>query len=182
MGRKWYPRGPVARDKEPYRVNENIKAKEVKVVDENNKFLGVMPLKEALELAYDRGYDLVEIVPTDNPPLCKILDYGKFKYEMKKKKKHTKTAEEKEISFRPSTSEHDLELKIKKLNEFIKGGHKVRVRLFFRGREVIFIDTQGREIMEKFIDKVKEFAEPEGEIKKAGDKQLFVIMKPKKKK
>ncbi|MEO0271255.1 MAG: translation initiation factor IF-3 [candidate division WOR-3 bacterium] len=181
MGRKWYPRGPVARDREPYRINEEIKVKEIKVVDENGKFLGVMPTREALELAYEKGLDLVEIVPTDNPPLCKILDYGKFKYEMKKKKKHTKTAEEKEISFRPSTSEHDLQLKIKKMREFIETGHKVKVRLFFKGREIVLVDTQGKAIMEKFFEKVKDFAEPEGEIKKVGDRQIVVIMKPKKK-
>jgi translation initiation factor IF-3 len=180
MGRRWYPRGPVAREKEPYRVNERINAKEVKLVDENGKFLGVMPTREALEIAYERGLDLVEVAPNENPPVCKILDYGKFKYEMKKKKKHHKPADEKEISFRPSTSEHDLELKIKKLREFIESGHKVKIRLFFKGREIILKQEKGKEIFEKFFEKVKDFAEPEGEIKEAG-KQLIAILKPKKK-
>jgi len=181
MGRRWYPRGPVARDKEPYRVNEKIRVKEVKVVDENGKFLGVMPTREALELAYEKGLDLVEVAPHENPPVCRILDYGRFKYEMKKKKKHHKPADEKEISFRPSTSDHDLELKIKKMREFIEDGHKVKVRLFFKGREIILIDTQGKDIMKKFFEKVKDFAEPEGEIKKVGHRQLVAILKPKKK-
>ncbi len=181
MGRRWYPRGPVARDKEPYRVNENIKAKEVRVVDENGKMIGIMPTAQALELAYERGLDLVEVAPHENPPVCKILDYGRFKYEMKKKKKHHKSADEKEISFRPSTSEHDLELKIRKLREFIEDGHKVKVRLFFKGREIILMDTKGKEIMEKFFERVKDFAIPEGEIKRVGNRQLAAILKPKKK-
>ncbi len=180
MGRRWYPRGPVARDKEPYRVNEKIRVKEVRVVDENGKMIGIMPIEEALRLAYERELDLVEVAPNENPPVCKIIDYGKFKYEMKKKKKHHKPTDEKEISFRPSTSEHDLELKIKKLREFIEEGHKVKVRLFFKGREIILIDKEGKEIMEKFFEKVKDFAQPEGEVKKLGNKQIIAILRPKK--
>jgi len=180
MGRKWYPKGPVARDKEPYRVNEKIKEREVKVVDEEGKFLGIMPTREALELAYEKGLDLVEVAPNEKPPVCRILDYGKFKYQMKKKKKHHKSLNEKEISFRPSTSEHDLELKIKKMRKFIEEGHKVKVRLFFKGREIILIDKEGKEIMNKFFEKVKDFAEPEGDIKNVGKRQLIAILKPKK--
>jgi translation initiation factor IF-3 len=120
-------------------MNHRIRVPEVRVIDAEGKQLGVMPTREALRLALDQGLDLVEIAPMAQPPVCKILDYGKHKYEEAKKqrlaKKNAHTTEIKGVRLKPGTEAHDLEFKLKDTIRFLQEGHKVQVTLIFRGRE-----------------------------------------------
>lgn len=116
-----------------------IQAREVRVIDENKAALGVMPTAQAVQLARDRGLDLVEIAPTADPPVCKITDYGKFLYEQHKRdheaKKHQKQIQIKEIKFRPKISIHDYDFKMKHVKRFLGEGNKVKITVMLRGRE-----------------------------------------------
>jgi len=182
MGRRKFFRGPVKREPEPYRVNERINAKEVRVIDEEGKHLGIMDINSALELAYSKDLDLVEVAPNQNPPVCKIVDYGKFKYEMKKREKESKKSqggEVKEISFRPTTSPHDVEIKLKKIKEFLEEGDKVKIRIFFKGREKTMFE-KGKEIFYKIFEKMSEWAEVEKEPAPLGLNQYVALVRKKK--
>ncbi|WP_460181682.1 translation initiation factor IF-3 [Thermodesulfovibrio sp. TK110] len=132
------------------RVNETIKAKEVRLVDENGKQIGVVSTREAIQIARERGYDLVEVAPNANPPVCRIMDYGKYKYQLEKKSSSKKTPTVKEIKIRPQISDHDLQLKVKHIKRFLEDGDKARVTLFFRGREIVH-----PELGMKVFDKIK---------------------------
>ena len=122
------------------RTNEKIIASEVRVISSSGKQLGIISIREALNHAEDEGFDLVEVSPDANPPVCKIIDYGKLKYKEQKSKKEAKkkqkTIEVKEIKIRPGISKHDYEVKIRALSKFIADGYKVKVSLRFRGREM----------------------------------------------
>ena len=122
------------------RVNNRIRVPEVRVIDENGDMLGVLSTPDALRRARDLGLDLVEINPKANPPVCKILDYGKYKYDESKKKRETKrkqsTVEVKEVKLRPKTDDHDLEFKARASRRFIESGNKVKFTVRFRGREI----------------------------------------------
>ncbi|MCS7164160.1 MAG: translation initiation factor IF-3 [Thermodesulfovibrio sp.] len=130
------------------RVNEAIKAKEVRLIDENGKQIGIVNIREALQIAKERGYDLVEVAPNVNPPVCKIMDYGKYKYQLEKKSSSKKTSTVKEIKIRPQISDHDLQLKVKHIKRFLEDGDKAKVTLFFRGREIIHAEM-GMRVFEK---------------------------------
>jgi translation initiation factor IF-3 len=121
-------------------VNHRIRVPEVRVIDENGDMLGILPTQEALRRARDGGLDLVEINPKASPPVCKILDYGKYKYEEKKKAAETKrkqtTVEVKEVKLRPKTDDHDLNFKARAARRFIEDGNKVKFTVRFRGREI----------------------------------------------
>ncbi|MDI6861087.1 MAG: translation initiation factor IF-3 [Caldisericia bacterium] len=136
------------------RVNRAIKAKEVRLIDSDGKQLGIYPIQEALQIAEDKGLDLVEINPDANPPVCKILDYGKFKYEMTKKKKEAKkkqvTFDVKNLELRPFIGKGDLEYKIKNAKDWLIDGDKVKVSVIFRGRELSYKD-KGFEIINEVI-------------------------------
>ncbi|MGE0527225.1 MAG: translation initiation factor IF-3 [Bdellovibrionales bacterium] len=123
-----------------FRVNGEIFAKEVRLIDENGQMVGIMSGREALGIAESRGLDLIEIAPTANPPTCKIMDYGKWKYENKKKEKEAKKKQTvitvKEIQVRPRTDEHDIEVKVRHARRFLLEGDKVKVNLRFMGREM----------------------------------------------
>ncbi|GAB6184257.1 translation initiation factor IF-3 [Thermodesulfovibrio hydrogeniphilus] len=120
------------------------------MVDENGKQLGVVSIREALAIARERGYDLVEVAPNANPPVCRIMDYGKYKYQTEKKTSAKKTSTVKEIKIRPQISDHDLQLKVKHIKRFLEDGDKARVTLFFRGREIVH-----SELGMKVFDKIK---------------------------
>ena len=121
------------------RMNERIRIREVRVIDETGAQLGILPTRDALDLARSKGLDLLEVSPTANPPVCKIMDYGKFKYDEQKKKrdaqKTSKTTEIKGIRLRPGTDEHDIAYKVRDAQRFLKEGDKVQVTLIFRSRE-----------------------------------------------
>ena len=134
------------------RVNQAIRAKEVRVIDDTGKQVGVMATHEALRLAQERNLDLVEVAPNAQPPVCRIIDFGKFMYERTKKereaRKGQKAIEVKELRIRPKTNWYHTGFKLKRVREFLKAGNKIRVRVIFRAREISHINI-GREILEK---------------------------------
>ena len=119
------------------RINEKIRAKEVRLIDVNGAQLGVIPVSDALKIAEEKGLDLIEVASNVVPPVCKILDFGKYRYELSKKQVQRKTMEVKEIKIRPQITEYDLRLKVKNIKRFLDNGNKAKVTMFFRGREII---------------------------------------------
>ncbi|HPC38903.1 MAG TPA: translation initiation factor IF-3 [Exilispira sp.] len=143
------------------RKNEEITAKEVRVISESGEQLGVLPTRKAIEMAYDKGLDLVEISPNAEPPVCKIIDFGKFRFERERKakeaKKNQKQVEVKEIRFTATIEKHDIEVKLKKAREFIEEGDKVLFKLRFRGREIVHSDV-GVQLFENIIKEMEDIA------------------------
>jgi len=139
-------------------VNERIRAREIRLIDENGEMMGVMPPGRALEIARDRNLDLVEVSPNAMPPVCRLMDYGRHKYEQAKKeneaRKHQKTITLKEIRMRPRTDEHDVEVKTRKIQEFLAEGDKVRVSVQFRGAEMRHPDI-GRKLLDEIAEVLK---------------------------
>lgn len=163
-------------------VNEEIKFSQVQVIDENGEKLGKINTNQAIEMAEDRGLDLVLVSPNQDNPVCKMLDYSKYKFEMAKKakeaKKKQKVIEIKEIRLSPNIDKHDLEVKAKMASKFLEAGNKVKVSMRFRGRELNFIN-QGKEIMKGFQEMIKN-SQIEKEAKIEG-KNLTMFLSPKQK-
>ncbi|HLX38990.1 MAG TPA: translation initiation factor IF-3 [Ktedonobacteraceae bacterium] len=140
------------------RVNERIRAREVRLIDENGEMIGVMPPMRALDIARERNLDMVEISPNAIPPVCKLMDYGKFKYEQAKKeneaRKNQKTVTLKDIRMRPRTDDHDIEVKVRKIQEFLAEGDKVRVSVQFRGAEMRHPEL-GRKLLDEITEVLK---------------------------
>jgi len=132
------------------RINNKIRSPEVRLIDDEGEQLGVMATKDALEAAINRDLDLVEVSPNAKPPVCKIMDFGKYKYQMSKKQTQKKAPDMKEVKIRPRIGDHDLELKIRNLRKFLDHGHKVKVSMFFRGRERARPDM-GMQVYEKLL-------------------------------
>ena len=132
------------------RVNGQIRAREVRLVDADGGQLGVVSLQEALKVADDRGLDLVEVAANVTPPVCKILDFGKYRYEMSKKQAQRKSMGVKEVKIRPRITENDLGLKVRNIRRFLDEGHKAKVTMFFRGREIIRPEL-GMKVFDKII-------------------------------
>jgi translation initiation factor IF-3 len=166
-----------------HRINEEITAKEVRIVGEGIETV-IVPIDKALEIAAEKGLDLVEIVPNAQPPVCKVIDYGKFLYERKKKEKEikAKTAKViiKDIRFSPHIDDHDFAFKKKHAEEFLKEGCKVRAFIMFKGREIIFKE-KGEELLMRFVSELEEFGAPE-DMPKLEGKKMQIIIAPKKKK
>ena len=162
------------------RTNEQITASEVRVISSSGKQLGVISIREALNAAEDEGFDLVEVSPAANPPVCKIIDYGKLKYREQKSKKEAKkkqkTIEVKEIKMRPGIDTHDYNVKVKALSKFINGGNKVKVSMRFRGREMEH-QNLGFDLLKKLTEEVIEYAKVEVPPKSEG-KQIMMILVP----
>ena len=139
---------------------------------------GVVSVTKALEMAYGAGLDLVEIAPGSNPPVCKILDYGKYKYEQQKKaaeaRKKQKTIDVKEIKIRPGIEEHDYGVKLKNARRFLEGGDKVKVTMRFRGREMAHIDI-GKSVLERFKGDLADISKVEQEPKMEGRQTIMVL-------
>ncbi|MEZ5318209.1 MAG: translation initiation factor IF-3 [Vicinamibacterales bacterium] len=173
-----YDRGPRRDDR--VRTNERIRVREIRVIDETGQQLGIMPPPQALALARGKGLDLVEISPTAIPPVCRIMDFGKYQYEQQKRaraaKKHQKVIEVKEIKFRPKVDEHDYQFKRKHIERFLGEGDKVKATIFFRGRENAHPEI-GRRILERLVDDLAEIAQVESEPQKEGN-QLHTILAP----
>ena len=156
-------RGQDNRSRET-RVNERIRAREVRVIDDEGQMLGVMTPLAALNMARERGMDLVEVQPMANPPVCKIMDWGRFKYEQSKKeseaRKHQKVTQLREIRMKPRTGEHDIDVKIRKIQEFLGDGDKVKVAVTFKGREMAHTEL-GRTVLDEIIQELKGIAQIE---------------------
>jgi len=150
------------------------------LIDENGKQIGIVPFFEALRMAEDRGLDLVAVNPNANPPVCKIMDYGKYKYEMQKKAKEAKKKQTiikvKEIKFRPTTEKNDLMIKVKHMLRFFEDGNKVKVTVRFRGRELAHPE-RGVEVIEEIYENVKDVALMENTPKLEG-RQMVVVFSP----
>ena len=162
------------------RTNERITASEVRVISSSGKQLGIISIREALNYAEDEGFDLVEVSPDSNPPVCKIIDYGKLRYREQKSKKEAKkkqkTIEVKEIKLRPGIDKHDYLVKLKALSKFIGGGNKVKVSMRFRGREIEHKNL-GMDLLNKLIEEVAEYAKVEV-LPKFEGKQIMMILVP----
>ncbi|MBI5031390.1 MAG: translation initiation factor IF-3 [Chloroflexi bacterium] len=162
------------------RINQQIRAKEIRVIDDQGKQVGVMPVYEALRLAQDRNLDLVEVAPNAQPPVCRIIDFGKFMYERTKKereaKKGQKAIEIKELRIRPKTNWYHTGFKLKRVREFIAAGNKIRVRVIFRAREITHT-TIGREILEKVAIELADVASIEQAPLMDG-KSLMMLLTP----
>jgi translation initiation factor IF-3 len=169
-------------DKRFIRTNERIRAREIRVIDDEGKQIGVLPPFEALKMARERNLDLVEISPTANPPVCRIMDYGKYLYQQEKKereaKKHQKTITVKEVKFRINVDDHDYETKKNHVLRFLDEGDKVKATIFFRGREMTRTGL-GREILERLIKDVAEKGIVEFRPRQEGN-TLHAILAPKK--
>ena len=166
--------------KNQYRVNEQIRAREVRVVSDDGA--SVMSTRDALDLARQEGVDLVEISPNAQPPVCRIIDYSKFLYQQKKRQKELKQKqvkqEVKEIRFGPQTDEHDYQFKLKHAIEFLEEGNKVRAYVFFRGRSILFKE-QGEVLLLRFANDLEEYGKVE-QLPKLEGKKMFLYMAPKK--
>jgi len=165
------------RPEQGLRINHRIRVPEVRVISDEEQ-LGVMPTHEALRLAEEKGLDLVEISPRAFPPVCRIMDYGKYKYEEAKKKqqarKRASTVETKEIKFRPKTEEHDLAFKVKHVRRFLEAGNKVRLAVVFRGREITHPQT-GMAMLNKVVDLCSDIAAVEATPNMEGRRMIMVI-------
>ncbi len=161
-------------------MNREIYAAEVRVIDEEGKMLGVYTVPQAIQLAESRALDLIEIVPNANPPTCKIMDFGKWKYENKKKqtaaRKNQVVVDTKEVQLRPRTEQHDLETKVRHARRFLLDGDKVKVNLRFSGREMSHQET-GLLVLKKFSEMLKDLALVEVPSKKEG-RQVFILFGP----
>lgn len=165
------------------RINRQIRAFEVRLIDEDGKQIGIVPLQKALEIAEEKGLDLVEVAPFAKPPVCRILDWGKYRYEQKKKEKQNKgkTKEVKEIRISFRISQHDLENKLKNAKKFLEKNHKVKIILFLKGREI----TKNKEAQEKLKNvalMLEEFGEIEEGPKNINPKLIYLVIKPKREK
>lgn len=143
--------------------------------------LGILPIEQALQTAYSQNLDLVEVAPEARPPVCRIMDYGKYRYEQSKKareaKKKQTVIELKEIKLRPKTEEHDLQFKVRNTERFLKEGNKAKITMMFRGREVIRMD-RGKELLDRFVDLLKDVAMVEQPAKIEG-RNMTLILAPK---
>ena len=166
------PKGP--------RTNQRITSQDVQVIGSDGTNLGAMPLKKAIDLAKQEDLDLIEISPNANPPVCKIMDIGKYKYDLQKKanlaKKKQKTVSLKEIKLRPGTEAHDYNFKIKNAKKFINKGDKVKFTVKFKGREMQHTEL-GKELMNRIIEETKDIAKVESQPKFEG-KQMVMIIQP----
>ena len=172
---------PVRDDNGP-RINEDIRVKEVRLIDETGENRGVVSIKEALAAAEEAGLDLIEISPQANPPVCKILDIGKYKYEMQKRKaeakKKQKVVEIKELKLRPMIDTHDYEVKVKQAKKFLSEGNKVKFTMRYKGREMNTADM-GKDVLMRLLDDLEGICKVESEPKMEG-KQMMMVIAPKK--
>ena len=158
-----------------------IRVREVSVIDDDGESLGTLPTEEALSLAQDRDMDLVEVAPTANPPVCRIMDYGKHKYKASKKaheaKKKQKIIHLKEVKFRPNTDQHDFDFKLRNVHRFLENGDKAKVVIFFKGREIVHREF-GMRVLQRVAEATEEDAVIEQQARQEGG-TLVMILAPK---
>ena len=171
----------VAKREDRTRTNEDIRAAELRVISENGEQLGVMPGDRALQTAQDRQLDLVEVAPNAKPPVCRIMDYGKYKFEQEKRarqaRKHQKVVEVKEIRLKPNMAEHDIIYRVRHAEEFLKEGNKVRATVRFFGRQIIHTEL-GHNLLMRFAHELDDESVVEQPPKLEG-RQMSVMLAPK---
>ena len=165
-------------------INDQIRAKEVRVIDSDGSQLGILPLAEALKLAYGKDLDLVEISPNSAPPVCRVMDYGKFRYQEQKRQQEMKAKQKviqvKEVKFRPATDENDYQTKLRALIRFLGDGNKAKVTLRYRGREMAHQDL-GQDVLTRIREDLADIAQVE-QFPKLEGRQMIMVLAPKRKK
>lgn len=163
------------------RINHLIKVPEVRVIGSEGEQLGILKTPDAVRQAKDLGYDLVEVAPNADPPVCRIMDHGKFKYEQSKKEHrmrlHQKSTQVKEVKFRPRTDKHDMETKIRQIRDFLEDGNKTKVTVMFRGREMANQEL-GFKAIEKVVEELKNVGNIESPPRMEG-RNLYMVVAPK---
>ncbi len=171
---------PIGKDTKDVNINEKIRVREVRLIDDSGKQLGIVATVEALRMAREQDLDLVEVSPKTNPPVCKIMDYGKFKYQLAKKaheaKKKQAVVQIKEMKLGLKIEEHDLAFKMKHMKEFLGDGYKVKVIIMFKGREVLHIDM-GEKLAQKVIESAKDAGTLEQKLRFDG-RNIVMIFAP----
>ncbi|WP_249314607.1 translation initiation factor IF-3 [Gehongia tenuis] len=162
-------------------INDEIREPQVRVIDQNGEQLGILPTRQALQMAEERELDLVKIAPQAKPPVCKMMDYGKYRFEMAKKDKEARKRQKvisiKEVRLSATIGEHDVEVKVKNAVKFLKDGDKVKVTIRFRGRQISHSQI-GLEVMKDFFERVKDVANMERQPKVEG-RSMVMILSPK---
>ena len=168
------------RNQDQTRINNNIRERQVRVISEEGEQLGVLPIDDALSRAQDVGLDLVEVAPNEKPPVCRIMDYGKYKYDKSKKKQSSSSGGHgklKEIRLRPKTGDHDIDFKVKQAVGFLQHKDKVQVSVIFRGREMAHIE-EGRRVMENVLEELLQHGKLESNPQQLG-KRMMATVSPK---
>ncbi len=162
-------------------INKHIQATEVRVIGDEGGQLGIMPLDTALKVALEAGLDLVEVAPEAEPPVCRVMDFGRYKYQISKKtaesRKKSSTIEIKEIKFRPKTGEHDYQFKLRNIQKFLAEKNKVKVSLMFRGREIAHSEL-GQVLLERVLQDIAEYGQVE-QIPKLEGRNMIMVLSPK---
>jgi translation initiation factor IF-3 len=169
----------VTNIKKKPRINQAIRVKEIRLIDESGKQVGVVPLSQALAIATERELDVVEVAPQAAPPVCRLMDYGKYIYERARREKGARKAQRveiKEIRLRPKTGQHDRNLKVKRIRDFLTKGHKVKVRVLFRGRERSHPEI-GREMLQGLAEELGDMASVE-QYPKIDGRSMLMILSP----
>jgi translation initiation factor IF-3 len=172
----------IAKKPDEVRVNERISSRTVRVISSEGNQLGIIPILDALRIAREEGLDLVEVAPNADPPVCRVMDYGKFKYQASKKsqeaRKKTKAFQLKEIKVRPHTEEHDLGFKIKALRKFLENKNRVKITVTFRGREMAYLNV-GHELLKRIAEEVSDQGGVEQEPLQEARNRMSMVIVPK---
>jgi translation initiation factor IF-3 len=161
-----------------WRINEEIRVREVRLIDENGEQAGIVPVREALQMAVEKGLDLVEIAPSAKPPVCRLMDYGKFRYEQGKRDKEARKKQKiitvKEVKMRTRIEDHDFLVKSRNARKFLDAGDKVKVTIMFKGREISHVDL-GKDLCNKLAEDLKNIALVEREPKVEGRNMVMIL-------
>lgn len=180
MGEQGQELAIAKRTEADLRINRRIRAREIRVIDQDGNQLGIMPPELALAKAMEIGLDLVEVSPEARPPVCRIMDYGKFKYTQKKRtaeaRKHQGSTTIKEVKFRPKIETHDYEFKVDRIKRFLQEGHKAKVTMMFRGREITHQEI-ARRIMDRIAEDIKEAGAVE-QLPKLDGRNMTMVVAP----
>ncbi|MDD3268473.1 MAG: translation initiation factor IF-3 [Syntrophomonadaceae bacterium] len=162
-----------------WRVNEEIRVKEVRLISETGEQLGIVPIRQALDMALEKEMDLVEVAPSAKPPVCRLMDYGKFKFEQSKREKEARKKQKiisvKEVKMRPNIEEHDFQVKAKNARKFLSAGDKVKVTIMFRGREITHPEI-GEKLSIKLTEQLADISTVEKAPKIEGRNMVTILM------
>ena len=172
----------IRKKSDDVRINEKIRSEKVRLISSEGEQLGILSLQDALNEATDVGLDLVEVAPNSDPPVCRVMDYGKFRYEASKKvqeaRRKTRGGQMKEIKLRPHTEDHDLGFKIKNLKKFLDKKHRVKVSVFFRGREMAFMKA-GEDLLKRVAEEVSEIGTVDQPPAREARNRMTMVIVPK---
>ena len=172
----------IRKKSDEVRINEKIRSRQVRLISAEGEQLGILSLEDALNQAKDVGQDLVEVAPNSDPPVCRVMDYGKFRYEASKKvqeaRKKTRGGQMKEIKLRPHTADHDLGFKIENLKKFLDKKHRVKVSVFFRGREMAFMKA-GDDLLKRVAEEVSEIGTVDQPPSREARNRMTMVIVPK---